>query len=381
MSDPAPTHGKLSQGKVRAFRAVTILLGAFAGAMVLEGGLRWRQSTIRRSDALDPGLMRYDAELGWSLSPGWSGRHRHHDYAAAYSINVHGMRNDSDASGPIPGTRTTMMVGDSFTFGLGVNDDATFVHRLQAERPGGSTFMNSAVPGYSTDQESLLIEQRVAAFKPDHIFLVVYVGNDLFDNQLGFPLQVSSPKPYFVVTEGALEQRNRPVPAARKPRDAADLVTAVWGADPGQWPWRVRAEQMSELFRVISQSLLPMSDHRDEMKARFTPALRLFDLLLQRIANECARNHVRLTVVTLAGRSFVNTPTSISGQYQEVFRAHVLASAAARRLPVIDVAGLMQARYRQDKGDWFYPNDGHLNPAGHRVVAEILTREIAADRP
>lgn len=367
---------QLSRGKLWTFRAVTAGLVFSAGIFVLEASLRWRQTGISRSDSLDPGLVRYDPELGWNLAPGWSGRHRHHDYQASYRINAQGMRHDP-AGLAAPTSAVTLVVGDSFTFGLGVGDEATFVHHLQVERPEGTIFLNGAVPGYSTDQELLLLEQRLPVVRPARVLLMVYVGNDLFDNRQPFPLQVSSPKPYFVVSEGSLSRRNQPVPLERKPRDAADLMTAVWGPDPAQWPWRVRAEQRSELFRMVSQSWLPTSDQRADLEKRFAPELRLFDLLLQRFAAVCSRQGVKLVVAPLAGRSYVNGSGLVAWQYQEVFRNHVVASSAALGLPVIDVASRMRTRYQVEKTEWFFPNEGHLNEAGHRVVADILRDSVA----
>jgi lysophospholipase L1-like esterase len=368
---------RISPGKLRAFRLLTGLVAVLGGLFIAEAGLRWQRNRIERSDSLEPGLVQYDAELGWALKPGWSGRHTHHDYTATYSIGARGLRNDTPGQPGSGADRVTMVVGDSFTFGLGVNDDATFVHHLQASRPSGISFLNSAVPGYSNDQEALLIEKQIPVIKPDRIVLVVYLGNDLFDNLLAFPLQVSSPKPYFIKTTGGLVLRNSPVPQERKPRGYGNLVTAVWGAEPAGWPWWLRLEQKSELFRVISPKVLPQKKHREDMASRFAPALQLFDTLLQRIADECARNKVRLTVVTLAGRSFVDSPGSVSAQYQDVFREQVLASSRNRQLAVVDLAGLMQERYRREKGKWYYPNEGHLNATGHRVVAEILQGELA----
>jgi lysophospholipase L1-like esterase len=325
--------------------------------------------------------VQYDPDLGWKLTPGWSGRHDNAEFSASYSINALGLRNDAPVQVRIPGNRLTLVVGDSFTFGLGVNDDATFVHQLNASHPPGTSFSNASMPGFSTDQQALLIEQRLLSLTPDRILLVVYLGNDLFDNLRPFPLQVSSAKPYFAVTGQGMELRNHPVPKQRKP--AADgpegLVAAVWGKDVSQWPWRTRFEQQSELFRIFSQKLLPVSDYRGMLRTRFAPEMALFERILERIAADCQRRGVKLVIVTLAGRSFVNEPGSVSAQYQEVFREQVLSHAKARLLGVIDVAGLMQERYLKENREWFYPNDGHLNPAGHQVVAELLQAELAKE--
>ncbi len=374
-----PSHEKISSGKRWIFRVLSIAFIGLLGVYTAETFLRWQQGKIAQSDVLAPGMVQYDPDLGWKLTPGWSGRHDNAEFSASYSINALGLRNDAPVQVRIPGNRLTLVVGDSFTFGLGVNDDATFVHQLNASHPPGTSFSNASMPGFSTDQQALLIEQRLLSLTPDRILLVVYLGNDLFDNLRPFPLQVSSAKPYFAVTEKGLELRNHPVPKQRKPPSSGPegLVAAVWGEDIAQWPWRTRLEQQSELFRVFSQQLLLQSDYRAVLRTRFKPETDLFQKIMDEIATACQKRGVKLVIVTLAGRSFVTDPGSVSAQYQELFRDQVVSYAKARQIEAIDVAGLMQASFKQQRKDWFYPNDGHLNPAGHKVVAELLQARLS----
>ncbi len=376
-----PAQEKISSGKRWTFRVLTVAFVGLLGMYAAESVLRWRQGKIAQSDVLASGMVQYDPDLGWKLTPGWSGRHDHKEFGATYSINALGFRNDAPLQVRMPGNRLTLVVGDSFTFGLGVNDDATFVHHLNAAHPPGISFSNGSIPGFSTDQQALLIGKHLLSLTPDRILLVVYLGNDLFDNRLAFPLQVSSPKPYFVVTGKGLELRNHPVPKQRKPPSSGPegLVAAVWGEDIAQWPWRTRLEQQSELFRIFSRQLWPESDYRDVLRTRFAPETDLFEKIMDEIAAACRKRGVKLVIVTLAGRSFVTDPGSVSAQYQELFRDHVVSYAKGRQLEAIDVAGLMQARFQKQSQEWFYPNDGHLNPAGHRVVAELLQSRLAGD--
>jgi lysophospholipase L1-like esterase len=378
VNPPEASQPRPGARKLRAFRAITVGLLACAGAVGLEGVLRWRAADIARSDQLDAGMIQYDTDLGWKLTPGWSGHHHHHDFAARYSINTLGWRNDA----PMPvggrGQELTMIVGDSFTFGLGVDDDVTFVHRLHAAQPPHTWYANGSVPGYSTDQQALLIEKRILPLRPGHVVLVVYLGNDLFDNLRAMPLQLRTRKPYFELANGGLMLRGSPVPLTQDPPPVPPfgLPGAVWGADPSSWPWRARLEMRSEALRIASQALLPHANHKGEFAERFAPAGRLFEAILRRLVTACGSSGVRLTVVTLGGRSFVREPGSISAQYQEVFREQVLAAATSVGVPVVDVARLMQERHRQEGREWFFPNDGHLNPEGHQIVAEILQAEF-----
>ena len=46
------------------------------------------------------------------------------------------------------------------------------------------------------------------------------------------------------------------------------------------------------------------------------------------------------------------------------------------KVEVIDLAKMMRARYQKESRKWFYPHEGHLNPAGHRVMADILSSAL-----
>jgi hypothetical protein len=152
----ASPSASLDPRKRRAFRLVTLTVMGVLGLAAAECGLRWQQARIDSSDDLAPGLIRPDPDLGWSLTPYWKGAHHHHDFSARYQLSALGLR--ADTAWPNSrriGARSRSFVGDSFTFGFGVEDTATFVHRLDRAAPGGHAFGNAAIPGYSTDQQAL----------------------------------------------------------------------------------------------------------------------------------------------------------------------------------------------------------------------------------
>ena len=191
---------------------ITLLIGLALALIAAELILRYLQSHIQSSDRLDPGLMLHDRQLGWRMKPLWVGRHRHFDFDVGYTINQYGFRGDFPERKQGQDGRVYTFLGDSFTFGLGVDDRETFIHRLNARTGTDHSYLNFAVPGYSTDQELLLAKQRVFTFTPDVILLVVYLGNDLFDNELAFPLQANNAKPYFELEDDRLHLKNTPVP-------------------------------------------------------------------------------------------------------------------------------------------------------------------------
>ncbi|NLH72998.1 MAG: hypothetical protein GX456_08090 [Verrucomicrobia bacterium] len=336
--------------------------------------VRWQQSRIQKSDRLDPGLVHHDPELGWKLTPNWTGSHRTFDFTVRYTINEAGLRADS----PLPSDRRGRLfavVGDSFTFGLGVNDDETFVHLLNRRFRSEVTFVNFSVPGYSTDQETLLIERDVLKWSPDVLLLGVYVANDLFDNLLEYPLQVNHAKPRFELCAGQLVLTNVPVQVQPKPVEMhrLDLRTMVFGPEINT-TWRARIERRSALFNLLAARFWPLEVNTTELRNRFASAIELFSVILDRIQRACDRQGVQLVILLLAGRSFYEEPTSDSGLYQGFLLDEVEKLAANRRIRIIYAIGSPTAR--PTKKGLFYPHDGHLTPEGHRKVAETVARAI-----
>lgn len=362
--------------KQLAFRVTAVLLGLVVAFAVTELILRYRDNRIRASGVYDPpNLFRYDAELGWALTPSWHGTHRHYDYKAEYSINELGFREDAKLPGSRRG-RLHAVVGDSFTFGLGVGEGETFVTRLN--EAGTNSYVNFSIPGYSTDQEALLIEQEVLGFKPDVVDLVVYLGNDLFDNQLPFPIQASRGKPYAELGPNGLVFKNIPVPMRTKSgaEAAVTLGTLVRGGDDNRNGLRGRLENISATFAFVSEKVFPRRMDDRSFEGRFDPQVDLFFAIADRIRTNCSAKGAVLNVILMAGRSYVEDPKSDSALFQEYLRRQIRSRADTTGFKVTDLAQALRLAYVKSPGKWFYPNEGHLTAAGHQVVAEILARDL-----
>ena len=122
---------KISKPKQIIFTAILICSSLALALAAGETFLRFRKHSIQKSDGLAPGLVVYDRYLGWTLAPNWQGGHRHHDFDARYTTNAYGFRGRFDAPASQK-VRRYAVVGDSFTFGLGANDEETFVHLLNS---------------------------------------------------------------------------------------------------------------------------------------------------------------------------------------------------------------------------------------------------------
>lgn len=127
--------------------------------------------------------FRPDARLGWALRPSWSARDEAPDYAITVRTNALGLRGPEAAARAPAGVERVLVVGDSFAFGYGVEDEQGFARRLEARwRAEGRAVevLNAAVPGYSADHHLVYLRERGFALEPD-LLLVALCENDVDD--------------------------------------------------------------------------------------------------------------------------------------------------------------------------------------------------------
>lgn len=226
--------------------ARAIAAAVFSIAVALAAGETFTRLLAMRSEAVlwsgerktlfNP--FRPDASLGWSLRPGWVARDEAPDYAITVRTNALGLRGPEAALAAPEGVARVLVVGDSFAFGYGVEDEESFPRRLEARwRVEGRAVevLNAGVPGYSADHHLVYLRERGFALAPD-LLLVALCENDVADlgwsrHELGpdrLPVRVHSLR-RLVDENGRLRYVNEdrlPLPERWLPADLA-----AWLAD------------------------------------------------------------------------------------------------------------------------------------------------------
>lgn len=117
-------------------------------------------------------MLRLSATKGYELDP------------AKPNINSHGLRNREFPLQKPEHTFRIVTLGDSFTYGLGLKSEETYVKQLEAllntQRDAHETryeVLNAGVPGYNTHQEFIHLQEVGMPFNPD-LILVGFVLND-----------------------------------------------------------------------------------------------------------------------------------------------------------------------------------------------------------
>lgn len=117
------------------------------------------------------------------------------------TTNARGWRDRDHGEAPAPGRRRIAVLGDSFTFGVGVDDGDRYTDRIARARADVDV-LNFGVNGYGTDQQLCVLREEALASAPSIVVCQTYLGNDLEDIQHSF--QHRWPKPWFTLEGGEL---------------------------------------------------------------------------------------------------------------------------------------------------------------------------------
>jgi hypothetical protein len=343
------------QGTALRLRGNLLLASLSTGLLLCLGecGLRFSSGQPLAAPRASGGLhlerigfpASYDAGLGFVPTPGatadfdlWKIR---------MTVTDDGLRSNGT---PPPRGTPILAVGDSFTFGDDVDDDATWPAQLEQQL--GRPVVNGGVFGYGLDQMVLRAERLLDRIPAD-VLITSIISDDIqrceFSYRYGW-------KPYFRVDEGELHLHNVPVPTPETTpvptgtlnRWIGSSHLALWIArriDPDRWllPQSIRVHrQGSEVSRALLERLVRLTRERD----------------------------VRLLLVLQWH------PRSRSGPGREV-----LDHARELGVPGVRVFPELKRRVRLSrlgKPIWadFFTRSGHMNAEGNLLVAGLIGEEL-----
>jgi hypothetical protein len=347
----------------RAWRFACGLAGSLCASLLallcLEAASRlvgWRCPAIGGGQG-DRGLWDYDASKGWYHRPHSTGRsYLGGPDRGTIRINAIGLRGPEVFHRKPPGVGRVLVLGDSFVFGVGVDEAHLLTthlgHLLRDSTSQPWEVINMAVSGYSTDQQLILLEELGLGLSPDLVVLVA-CDNDFEENVSGFVYHKYY-KPYFQLgSEGRLRRRNDPVPQlcrAERVRLWLARRSNLWNAARTRRPSHPWAAGFIQLFAV-----------RPPLRSGEDP-VRLTARLVRVLRDSSER----------AGARFCVFNTGHRGERTPLF--HRLRPHLRRdRIRFLGLEEeLQRARQADPAGRWDFPQDTHWNIDAHRRAAEVV---------
>jgi hypothetical protein len=274
------------------------------------------------------GCGAYSPDLGYTLKPG-SFTFTEIEFSNEYRINSLGVR-DEEQSLMAP---EIVFLGDSFTLGWGVDQGKTFI-KLLGEKTNLKT-LNTSVPSYGTVREMIML--RKVDRSQLKCLILQYCGDDYDENRL-----------YFI-------NGNRP---------------QILRAETFQRMTRQHSESSKHYFpgKYIQLKIKKKFNEwkAQPVKTADTHPLSEVDLFIHVLKqNEDLLAHLPMIVFEMNG---INQTNEFTKALRKI-AVEPAQPAFIRNMTILDLS-----QYLEDKH--FFVLDGHLNNAGHAVVADILYEAV-----
>ena len=172
------------------FKIASLTIAIFAALILAEIVLRLaRQATLIYYPAgkTFEAVFKPADDYVYELKPGTIFKHYSYygDFVATYRINSEGLRADRNYGYEKgAGVKRVLIMGDSFAFGRGVENDETCAFVLERLLNRGASryeVLNCGALGYSTDNEYLFLKKKGLLFGPDVVVLMMFPRNDIMD--------------------------------------------------------------------------------------------------------------------------------------------------------------------------------------------------------
>jgi hypothetical protein len=289
----------------------------------------WR--LYKRKYTYERGVAAGTAELRYRNFP----NARYFD-SVTWGVNEHGFRGDS----PESRKRIILFIGSSITFGWGVREDDSFVGLLRARlaREGYRDWdvVNAGVPGYSSYQSLIYLNQIVDQWQPD----VVVIESGIND---GLPSAGSSDR----------------LASSADPRSSG-LEKVVWSSNLAlalRYAWQDTVTPPSDNPRVESEPFFHTS--------MFSPGR-------SRVPEADFRANISEFEV-LADAAGAETFFLFPGLYNEYGRGALRKAVRFEHPREIDMVAGLERAATGNLGRLFLPYDeAHLSRRGHRLVAKLI---------
>lgn len=362
---------------------------------------------VFRHVAPQPLGLRYFSREGLLLHyPGARIRYTRGEFTSTVTINSDGMRDREYPPGKPAGVYRVLVLGDSFTDALQVNDEEVWpkiVEGLLKRRTGGGSgaatsagdgvarrieVVNAGLSGQGTADELRYLEVFGARWEPDLVLLAFYCGNDVRDNlsddRVTFEdgvLDVRRRKPYGWTRFEVKKTRSWLASHSHLYQFLRDRVK------PSAW-WKSLLESAG--LREPSPPDEEDWEDFDDKEIIAVPEpeeiLRGWELtraLLDRMSGQARALGARFAVIAIPSRwmvdeSFLAEKTGLTNAGNERGFDATLPGrtmtrwADSRHVPLLDLLPVF--RERGVDRSYHFETDAHWNQRGHMAAAEEIAR-------
>ena len=293
----------------------------------------------------------FDPEIAHALRP--SQESFTHDKPV--SVNSLGLRDREYSPTPEPGLRRVLGIGDSQTFGNGVDLAETWPKQLErnlnemASDGGGEGWevLNAGIPGTDTWQHEIWARRLLDAYQPHAVVLAFYV-NDVSPSY----------QPKGNRAKAKTNTFEKRVVYLLKRSALINIVVQRWAA------WK-HSQRMKE-GRAVSEFIVT-----GERNERIDRGWQQVDESLAAIAALCEERKIAFLLAVLPRRDQVTGVLS-----SRVYNDRLTEITSRHGVARVDVLPDLIEAYGEHGADLFIPWDGHNSPVANRVIGTRIGERL-----
>lgn len=367
------------KNKINIFFSKLFILCGSILVFLLIGELALKLSGYNQTYYYPRNLFIPDAKAGYRLNPLFKSKNDLGEFNYDIYINLDGFR-DVGADFKQEGKIHILGLGDSFTFGTGVNLQDTYLKQLEKLIDSKNNLkcgvINAGVPGYGTRQELELYKKIFPIYKPNIVLIGFTVYNDPYDNVHDYTVQNG-----FLV-ENAPAGKNTAPPAfyalksfLRRHSRIYSIITNRLKNDP-----KIR----NLLFRCnigINVFPLELQFYNKNLIPETENSYSATEKILNEFSQICRKNNIKLVVVGIPSPVQVYpelwSKVSIANGFDEKCYDLDLPNkrlgkiCSDNQITFLDLLPLFRTYAKKGK-QLYYKIDGHWNACGHEYAAGLI---------
>lgn len=274
-------------------------------------------------------------------------------------INSHGFRDIEHGLEKPPNTIRILGLGDSFTFGWGVEQSKTFLKQLEPllQARTGKTIetMNAGVPGWGLNQYFILLKGFGLSYAPDFVVLAYYA--DDLTGELAEAIPANESYRNVSRYQGGVLHHSR----------LFNFMKAVsnWVRQKNR-PTRVDYLYNEDARRALLVDRPNYLMTQDERSPHYEALLGEHLKRLRTLAEE----HGAILVVM-----YVPDIAQLYHPEVQYINQSLARLTNLQGIPFVDMTSMFE-QAKHPKAYYLWPRDPHTNAEGHRAMAEALAKLI-----
>ncbi|MDP2923735.1 MAG: GDSL-type esterase/lipase family protein [Candidatus Omnitrophota bacterium] len=323
-------------------------------------------------------LFIYDADLGYRLSPLFKANNNLGEFQFDININSAGLR-DIEYNQQQKNMLSVLGLGDSFTFGTGVNYEDTYLHQLEEIIKASRVVcrvINAGVPGYGTKHELLFYRKYGLQYKSGIVLVGFNITNDPNDN-----LRDYSVKNGFIIEK----KTGNNEPSASKFYILKSFLrthSRLYSFIINRLKNNPKIQELLIRFNIsINVFPIELQFYKKTSPSILKNEYQTAEIILKQLKKTCLENNAKLIIIGIPSQSQVYPDLwqkvkklyGLKGEDYDLDLPNKIFSKVCydNQIAFVDLLPLFR-QYAQQGKKLYYKIDGHWNKEGHKAAAQII---------